>query len=272
MIALDMDGTTLNDQKIITTYTKHILEKAMEEGVVVLACTGRPANAIPKVFTELKGVQYAISSNGARVVDVKNNQVVYSKLLNSEDTKNIINMAQKYDTYQEIFWEGQGYTTGEMYRNIHKYLNAYMKSYIGKTRKFVEDLEEEIKKQHAPCDKVHLVFGDLEEREQAKKDLLRLGNFEYNGAIENNMEITAPGTSKGTSIIKLGEILGIKREEIMAIGDGMNDASMLQEVGLPIAMANSVDEIKEMASYITDNNNEDGVGKAINKFVLNEKE
>ena len=271
LVALDMDGTTLNDEKQITPYTKQVLEKAMEEGIIILACTGRPANGIPQVFSSLKGIQYAISSNGARIVDVVHNKILHEQLIDVEEMNSIMKLVSKYNTYREVFWNGVGYTTTAMYEQITEYLTEYMKEYIGKTRIMVDNLEEEISKKHTSCDKIHIAFADLEERKQAIAELQLLGNYEFHGALLNNMEITAANTSKGTSIVKLGEILGIKREEIMAIGDGMNDASMLREVGLPIAMENAVPELKRYAKYITDSNNEDGVAKAIEKFVLNKE-
>ncbi len=271
MVALDMDGTTLNDEKQITPYSRQVLEEAMAQGVIILACTGRPANGIPQVFASLKGIQYAISSNGARIVDVLHNQTLHEQLIDVEEAKRIMELASKYNTYREVFWDGVGYTTTTMYKQVTDYLTEYMREYIGKTRVMVDDLDLEIQGREDSCDKIHIVFADLEERKQAIAELQALGNYEFHGALLNNMEITAANTSKGTSIIKLGELLGIKRDEIMAIGDGMNDASMLQEVGLPVAMENAVPELKRYAKYITASNNEDGVAKAVEKFVLNKE-
>ena len=74
--------------------------------------------------------------------------------------------------------------------------------------------------------------------------------------------------NKGTGLIELGKLLGIKREEIMACGDGDNDAVMLREVGFGVAMANAEDQVKAAADYITDSNDNEGAAKAIEKFVL----
>ncbi len=268
MIALDMDGTVLTDAKEITDYTKYILEKAMEDGIVVLACTGRPANAIPRVFTDLKGIRYAISSNGARIVDMHNEKVLYEQLLSVDDTKKILSIAEQYDTYREVFWEGQGYTSKDMFASVQTYFNNFMTRYISETRIQVEELNVEVEEKDAPCDKIHIAFADMKERAEAIEKLKSIGKFEYNGALHNNMEVTAPGTSKGSSILRLGEILGIKKQEIMAIGDGMNDASMLRAVGVPVAMGNAVDDLKELAVYITESNNEDGVANAVEKLAI----
>ena len=85
----------------------------------------------------------------------------------------------------------------------------------------------------------------------------------------NNIEVNAAGVSKGKSLVNLGKLLGITREEIMACGDGTNDMNMLQEVGLGVDMANAVDEVKRAADVITASNDEEGVAEAIEKYVLN---
>ncbi len=268
MIALDMDGTLLNDEKEITPYTKEVLEKAMEEGVVVLACTGRPVTAIPVEFSVLKGVKYAISSNGSRILDVEEDKVLFEQLLDGEDTMKLVSIVEKYDTYREVFWDGRGYSTKQMEEKLSCYLSEPMCNYIRNTRIFVEDLNSLIREKNRGCDKLHIAFADMEERSHAIQEILELGAFELESAMEKSIEITAPGINKGTGIIRLGKILGIEKEEIMAVGDGMNDVSMLREVGFPVAMSNGVEEVKGLAKYITESNNEDGVAKAIEKFVL----
>ena len=85
-------------------------------------------------------------------------------------------------------------------------------------------------------------------------------------ALGNNIEANGEDAQKGIALLKLGEILGIKKDEIMAFGDGSND--MIRRVGFGVAMENGIDEIKEAADYITVTNDEHGVAKAIEKFVL----
>ena len=117
-------------------------------------------------------------------------------------------------------------------------------------------------------DKVQALFADMEERERAWKELDRLGELALSGSLGYNIEINAAGVNKGTGLIRLGELLGIRREEIMACGDGDNDAAMLREAGFGVAMSNAEEQVKEAADYITGSNEEDGAARAIEKFVL----
>ena len=83
-----------------------------------------------------------------------------------------------------------------------------------------------------------------------------------------NLEINAAGVNKGKAMIELGKLLGIPREEIMAFGDGNNDLKMLKEVGTGVAMVNAIPSVKEAADYVTLSNDEEGVAKFIEKYVL----
>lgn len=96
----------------------------------------------------------------------------------------------------------------------------------------------------------------------------REGVFELVGSLQYNIEINAVGVNKGTGLVNLGKMLGIRREEIMACGDGDNDIAMLKEVGFGVAMANAEEKVKAVADYITESNNDEGAAKAIEKFVL----
>lgn len=120
-------------------------------------------------------------------------------------------------------------------------------------------------------DKVHAIFANSEEVKAARKRLEEL-DVVISGSIGSNLEMNAPGVHKGEGLLILGKLLGIEREEIMACGDGGNDLEMIKTAGLGVAMDNATDEVKAAADYITCSNEEDGVAKAIEKFVLNEKD
>ena len=119
-------------------------------------------------------------------------------------------------------------------------------------------------------DKVQGLFADMKEREQAWQELKQFDSLELVASLKYNIEINAAGVNKGKGLLELGEILGISREEIMAFGDGDNDIAMLREVGFGVAMQNADEEVKAVADYVTGSNDEDGVAKAIARFVLGE--
>lgn len=269
MIGLDLDGTLLTDKKELLPYTRQILDEAIEKGILVLMATGRPFTGIPEELRYYPGVRYALTSNGARVLEIKGEKVLIEHLLPMEKAKKALETLSKYDTLQEVYFEGQAYAPEEKMKHIGRYHhNPYMWEYLRTTRRAVPDIWKFTEAQSRDLDKIQALFADMEERDAAWKELEQQGGLALVGSLGYNIEINAAGVNKGTALVELGRILGIKREEIMACGDGDNDADMLREVGLGVAMENAIDTVKEAADYITVSNNEQGAAKAIERFAL----
>lgn len=270
MIGLDLDGTLLNTQKVLTDHTKEVLQKAMEQGVVVLPATGRSVAGLPADLLALSGVRYALTANGAKIVDLADGQIIYEKLVPYDMAEKLLDIMERYDTLIEVYHDGVGYSSEDMLKRVHEFFqNPAMADYVIKTRRKVPDVREMFTNAKRPSDKVQAIFLHEEERQMAWKQIVEVfPEVEITSALSNNMEVNAPGVSKGKTLLHLGKLLGIKREEIMAIGDGTNDIDMLKEAGLGVAMANAVACVKEAADLVTDSNDEEGVAKAIEKYVL----
>lgn len=277
MIGLDLDGTLLNTKKELTEYTKAVLKRAIKSGVIVLTATGRPYTGIPEELREFPGMRYALTSNGARIIDREkivepgDCGALTEHLLPLADAKKALEILRKYDTLQEIYFDGQGYAEEEKLREVHRYHhNPHMREYVLNSRISVPRLEEVIERENRDMDKVQGLFADMVEREQAWKELEQLDGIALVGSLKYNIEINAAGVNKGRGLLELGKILGIPQEEIMACGDGDNDVEMLREAGFGVAMANAEEVVKEAADYVTESNDEDGAAKAIARFVLGE--
>lgn len=270
MIGLDLDGTLLTTQKEMTAYTRDVLARALEQGVHVMVSTGRPISAIPKDILEIPGMKFAVTSNGARVLDLETKEVLIEHTIPVETAKKLIRIIREYDALNEVFLEGAGYSQGERLQKAHEYFsNPSMAEYMMKSRTGVEDVVVFLEEKKQPVEKVQGVFKSLDERKLALERMKQLPGIIVTGAFENNLEINREGTDKGKALLQLGALLGIPRDEIMACGDGMNDYQMLSQVGFAVAMENGHKKLKEIADYVTVTNDEDGVAKAIKKFVLN---
>ncbi len=268
MIGLDLDGTLLSTEKELTSYTKEILEKAMRQGVVVLAATGRPVSGIPKEVLSLQGMKYAVTSNGARVIDIESGEVISENTISVAIAEEALKLLEEYDTISEIFAEGIGYASKNVSQARDFFENSSMAEYFMKTRTPVESTIDTLLKIGKPVDKVQWIFKDSWERKEALKRLKTIPGIEITDALGNNWEVNKEGINKGKAMVALGKRLGICREEIMACGDGMNDYEMLKEVGFSVAMGNANQALKDIADYVTVSNDEDGVAKVIQKFVL----
>ena len=269
MIGLDLDGTLLNEKKELLPYTKEVLRRALDKGVVVLTATGRPWMGIPEELRKFPGIRYALTSNGARILDIREGTVLIEQLLSRESAKKALEICGKYDTLQEVYYDGQGYASADKMAHVEKYHhNPNMWEYLRTTRIPVQDIFRLVDEEERGLDKVQALFADMNERRLAWDELSRVDGLELVGSLGYNIEVNAAGVNKGTGLIELGKLLGIKREEIMACGDGDNDMVMLREVGFGVAMANAEDQVKAAADYITDSNDNEGAAKAIEKFVL----
>lgn len=269
MIGLDLDGTLLNEKKQITPRTEDMLKRAIAQGVVVLTATGRPWMGVPEELQQFPGMRYALTSNGARILDIQEGRVLEEHLLSVRSAKKALEICGKYDTLQEIYFDGQGYAPREKMAHVERYhKNPNMWEYMRRTRIPVEDIFEMVDRENRGLDKVQALFADMEEREKAWDELSKEDDLELVGSLKYNIEVNARGVNKGTGLVNLGRLLGIRREEIMAFGDGDNDTVMLQEVGFGVAMGNAEEQVKRAADYITLTNDEEGVAEAIEKFVL----
>ena len=269
MIGFDLDGTLLTRDKRITDFTRKTLEQAIAEGVVVLPATGRPISGVPEELLTFPGIRYAVTANGARVADLKKGCNVYECLVSAEKVRKILDICREYDTLIEIYYDGTGYIDIEKARRADRYVwDSEMVRYLLNTRLQIHDIHEKAEKENRDMDKVQAFFACMNEREAAWERLEKIGGLAISESQGNNLEINAEGVHKGRALIRLGELLGIKREEIMAFGDEANDIEMLKSVGVGVAMANASQEVKSAADCLTASNGEDGVARFIQSHVL----
>lgn len=270
MIGLDLDGTLLNKEKKLTKYSEKVLNQAIRQGVTVLVATGRPLSGVPDFMREFPGMRYILTANGARIYDRKEGEhLLFSHLLSNQDASEALDIFEDYDTLQDVYYDGVGYANRAELEKLEKYYpDPAMREYIRTTRKRVDSVRDKMKEYSFGMDKIQAVFADLKERKEAMKRLKETTELSVTGALFNNIEVNAKGVNKGNGLLELGHFLGISRDEIMACGDGLNDLVMLQTVGFGVAMANGNKEVMEHADYVTLTNEEDGVAKAIEKFVL----
>lgn len=270
MIGLDMDGTLLTTEKELTEHTREVLREAIDRGVVVLPATGRPLTGIPEEVLKFPGVRYAVASNGARIVDFKESRVLYEDLVPYETGRRVLEICSRYDSMLEIYYDGVGYAEEEKLKHLDEYVPRLpMARYIASSRRPVADVRAMHEERKAPTDKVQALFRTTEECKKAWKEVEKeIPDIEITGALSNNIEVNAKGVNKGRGLMILGELLGIHREEIMAVGDGSNDIAMLREAGLGVAMENATEAVKAAADVVTLSNDQEGAAAAIEKYVL----
>lgn len=270
LIAMDMDGTLLTSRKEVTQKTVKVLEEAMDRGIQIVPATGRSVNGLPKELTDLKRLRYCILSNGARVYDLHEQRSIYKNQFDTDQILKLLEAVKPYHAFRSIAKDGKVYCyKEELYRLESFHLGEYSEEMIRASRTPVEDLKEFIQKEGGTSEKMTLFFEDQEERAKARKELTECGLYAVVASLKNNLEISLHSCNKGDALAYLMEHLDLKKENIMACGDAENDYQMIEAAGIGVVMENGSDEMKEIADYITDDHNSDGVAKAIEVLVLN---
>lgn len=275
LVCIDMDGTLLNSKKTVSEANKNAIKKAHELGVNIVITTGRVyENAA--FYSNLIGVKsLVVASNGAIIKEKDREEVVYKSSLGIENIKQIISLCNKYKV-RPNFNTHNSFICGSrfVYTLVSRlFLKSMTAADDGKLKmEYIKDNYKLIKKLEQSCDdviKCEIIHISSKKINALKEELNELKDIEVVSSSKYNIEITAKSVSKGKAVEVLANYYKIRREEIITIGDSENDLSMIEYGGLGVAMGNAGEEIKRRADYITDTNNNDGVAKVINKFILN---
>ena len=264
MIVLDLDDTLLLDNGKISEENKKTLNMAQEKGVKIVLASGRPTFGVKRIAEELELEKYEgfiLSYNGGRIIDCKTKEVLFETHLTKEQKEKLFELSKKYETFIHTYDEENILANGD---NPYSYIESEITNMPLKiVDNFLDDTPEN-------C--IKAVFLQTPEHLKEVEEILKPSMKD-----EMSMTITKPyflefmnkDVDKGKSIKRLCDILGIDISEVIAIGDSYNDISMIQTVGFGVAMGNAVEEVKNIAKFITDTNENDGVAKVVKQFVLN---
>jgi len=273
LICIDMDGTLLNSNHEVSEENKTAIKKAYDMGINIAICTGRIFLSA-RHYADLIGINApVIASNGAFIKNGYMDEPIYENPLSKEMAIDIYRIVKKYgltihfNTWNVLFMETPA-------PEDHAYVVMNRDLPEEKRVNFVinENLDEAIKDYDGHILKAIVIernnmdalLAAKEEIKDTFKDKLHV----VSSGIDN-FEVMTGSVSKGNAVAYLADILNISKEEIMCIGDSENDLSMINYAGIGVAMGNGLDMVKEAADFVTDTNDNSGVAKAINHFVLN---
>ena len=268
LIAIDMDGTLLKDDKTITTLNKKTLRKAIELGVKVVLTSGRPIQGLKKYLDELELTgedDYVIGVNGALICKTSDYSVINSNgTLTGKDLKYIYNKVKDLETYVHAFTNKEDLVNIESRFSDEEEKRIDLKVRVVDFLNEVQD-EDEILKVVLEEEKV--VLDKI--TPQIPKELFE--KYTVIRSLDFMVEFMNKDCNKAIGLEKLAQYLKISKEEIIAIGDADNDIEMIEYAGLGVAMGNAKDEIKQLANFVTKSNEEDGVAYVIDKFIIKEE-
>lgn len=263
IIALDVDGTLLNDQFELTEGNKEAVRKAHTLGAKIVLCTGRsPASTLP-LLKELGLEGYSINHNGAATIHswgTENAELVHEFAFSVKQIEPLVHYCREHgihfdvSTAFHIYVESltdeektvykKFYMTPELYKDVLELEVPLVKFTLAGEPDQVDQIEKEWTESR--------IYGDL--------TMMRSGEF--------FIDVMHSDASKGNALKALAEGWGVPPERVMAIGNYFNDLEMLTYAGMGIAMDNSPDAVKQAARAVTGSNNEDGVRDALLKYVL----
>ncbi len=265
LVAIDMDGTLLNKNNEVSERTKNAIEMAKKKGVHIILSTGRVLKSALSYSRNLDLKNPIVACNGAIIVD-EDASIIYKRPIDNNKVKEIVNLARKKNIYYHFYDESKFYSHVRVDEVLQFYNEGNENTSID--IEVFQDIEEIVRLTDLNVYKFLFIDDNNEKLQDLRGELDKLEDISTSSSWANNIEAMGLNVSKGEAIRELCIRLQIKPEEVIAIGDSENDLSMLRFAGLGVAMGNGDESIKKQSDYITDSNDEDGVAKVIEKFVL----
>lgn len=285
LVAIDLDGTMLNSYGMVTERTKKAINESMNKGVEVIIASGRPIDSIKTIAKEINSKNYFIAGNGALIYDIKNDEVIYDKYLKKQKILEIIKICEENSISYNVYTDKTILATALKYNVLYYHKENLKKQEAKKTNisivkdmyEYVKNMEEEKFLKMTICDENKSIFNSIIRKLREIDDIEVLDVLHMSRKIIRQgteeipieyyyTEISSKDVDKWNAIEFLMEKLQIEKEEVIAIGDNINDKKMIKESGLGVAMSGSTPIITEIANEITDTNNNDGVAKILEKY------
>lgn len=283
LITIDLDGTLLNSYGEVTIENKEAIQKAISNGIEVILASGRAITSVKNLANELNANHYIICGNGAIMYDMQKEEIIYNKFLDKSKVLQIIKICEENSIYYNLYTDKTILTKGLNY-NVLFYNQENLKkpeekktsiNIVQDIYKYVEEKENENYLKITICDNNKIIFDRIIQKFRMVKDVdvLDVAHMSRKMIKDGTQdvlieyyytEITSSGVDKWYAIEDLMNKLSISKNEVMAIGDNVNDKLMVENAGLGVMMGNSASYIKEIADLVVADNDNSGVAEAIN--------
>ncbi len=269
LLALDMDGTLLDSQRTIRPDSIAAIKKAQSLGIDVMLVTGRHHTAVTPYHAQLGLSTPAICCNGTYVYDFATHRAVLSDPLDKDTTLALIAWSKRHHIHMLLYADDA--IIFETVNDNLRSFRAWAESTPENVRPYIRPIEKSFEFEAEQADKIWKVLVTAEDGPTMAACLKEIETslpVDCEWSWENRVDINPRGNSKGKRLEEVASRRGIKAAEVIAIGDQMNDMTMLQYAGLSIAMGNGRDEAKACADYVTSGNDEGGIAAALEQLVF----
>lgn len=286
LIAIDLDGTLLNSYGEVSNENKQAIRNVIDKGVEVVLSSGRIGDSVESIAHDLGANNYYISGNGSMLYNMKEDKIEYENFIEKEKMLKLIKICDENSIYYSIYTENMVITKSLKYNvafyNYENSKKAFDKrtniNIVQNVYEYVENLKDNKFLKITICDDSEIIFSriidkfkkinniDVLDVAHMSRKIIKEGTEEV--PVEYYYtEITNKNVDKWTAIEILIKKLNIKKEEVIAIGDNMNDKLMIKNAGMGIAMGQANPKIKEIADVVTQDNNNNGVANILKKLI-----
>lgn len=285
LIAIDLDGTLLNSYGEITDGNREAIKYALNKNVEIVLASGRDPQTMKKISLDLGINNYLIAGNGASIYDIKQEKNIYENFINREKALRIIRMCKENSIFFNLYTD-KGIITESLNFNVKVFNseNNHKSTEKQTNIEIVKDIYEYTKNNPMNilkiiiCDNSKIIFNNIIQKlklikgidvldvEHMSKKMIKIGIEEFEIQYYYT-EISSKNVDKWSAIQYLIEKLGIKANEVIAIGDNINDKKMVEQAGLGIVMKNSALSVQDIGDFVTEDNNSNGVEKAIYQYI-----
>ena len=287
LITVDLDGTLLNKYGEVSEYTKNKIKKVTDQGILVVLASGRISESVLTIAKEIGANKYYISGNGSVLYDMQKKEIIYEKYLSKEKVLELIELCEKNSIYYNIYTESSVIAKSLNYNvAFYNYENTKKSSDKKTEINIVDDVYNYIKTLNTNkflkmtiCDENKIVFSsilrkvkdipdiDVLEVSHMSKKKIKMGTKEVSVGYYYT-EVSSKNVDKWYAIEEIMKKENIAKEEVISFGDNNNDILMIKNAGLGIAMGHSNEQVKKVAKFVTQTNDEDGVAKALENIIL----
>lgn len=275
LVAIDLDGTLLRKDGTMSERTRRALQAAVSQGIKVVICTGRRFRTTLPILSELQLAVPVIVHGGLLIKDAGTHETLYHHYLSKDFALNAVKFLKAHGAtpivYVDLFRQGI-----DIYLDNERDGHPFHLKYVERNRPnchFVGDVTAVFCPQT-----IHI--GALADRPSLERLHLRIAR-EFGTSVRhlvmNNtndegafLELMSPGHSKWGALSRLIDMEGLTSEQVICIGDEVNDLEMVTHAGLGVAMGNAIPALKAVAQYVTRTNEEDGVAHVVERFLLKE--
>lgn len=268
MIAFDMDGTLLTSKNTVSESSQEAIEKAVLAGKKVAVCTGRSVGEIAiYAEKELKNVRYFVCENGALLYDSETKKILSATTISDEIVGKIIDIIDGQDCMLIGYSEGRNLVDSKDAERMEYFYVQRYKELQRRTGVHYDGIYDAYRREHFQMEKMNIYSSSVELRDQLMDQILQLPVTAVY-AEETGFEVTPLHMSKKVGLKKLCEMVQIPLERTIVVGDSDNDVEALKIAGLPIAMGNGRECVKNVCKAVVADNDHGGCAEAINNYLL----